>query len=225
LLIDFPVTATENERIMLDRTATIVQFLAATAARQPTPGGGSVAALAGALSAAIGEMVLNYSVGKKDLVAHQEQLKTAVHELQRARELLLLLMVEDQAAYAAMTAIRKLPESSAERADRLPAAVLTCIRVPEAIGGTAVAILELCDRVVDIVNHYLLSDLAVCADLAMATVRCAVYNCRVNLGEVTDAADRKSIEATMNGLLAHGLRAIQHVAPRIWKRYEETSGK
>ena len=53
---------------MFDRTTSIDAFLSATAAKQPTPGGGSVAALAGALSSAIGEMVLSYSIGKKDLL-------------------------------------------------------------------------------------------------------------------------------------------------------------
>ena len=51
----------------VDQTNTLADFLDATAARQPTPGGGAVTALAGVLAAAIGEMVLNYSVGKKGL--------------------------------------------------------------------------------------------------------------------------------------------------------------
>ena len=69
---------------MYDHTHTIEQFLDATAAKQPTPGGGSVTALAGALAASMGEMVLNYSVGKKGLEAHQDQLKPALHEFHRA---------------------------------------------------------------------------------------------------------------------------------------------
>jgi formiminotetrahydrofolate cyclodeaminase len=210
---------------MHDRQTSIEQFLIATAARQPTPGGGSVAALAGALSAALGEMVLNYSIGKKDLQAFQAELTTAANELERARELLLRLMVEDQAAYEAFAAIRKLPADSPERADRLPVAVLTCIRGPQAIGATAVAILELCDQVVEKVNPYLLSDLAVCADLAMATARGAMYNCRVNLTEVTDLVDRRSIEGVMDQLLSRALSLIQRVVPKIWERHEAATEK
>lgn len=207
---------------MHDRTATIDQFLTATAARQPIPGGGSVAALAGALAAAIGEMVLSYSIGKRDLASHEPQLKSIAHDLHRARDLLLQLMVEDQLAYAALSAIKKLPADSPERADRLPAAVVTCIRGPQAIGATAVAILELCDRCVEIVNHYLLSDLAVCAELAMATVRSAIYNCRVNLVELSEPADRASIEQSMKELSSHGLQLIQRIVPRIWARHESS---
>jgi formiminotetrahydrofolate cyclodeaminase len=207
--------------MIYERNTPIEQFLAATALRQPTPGGGSVAALAGALAAAIGEMALNYSIGRKDGAAIDVQLKPAVAELERARELLLHLMVEDQAAYEALSAILKLPTNSADRADRLPATILTCIRVPQAVGGTGVAILEQCDQVLDLVNPRLLSDLAVCAELAMATVRTAMYNCRVNLELVTDSADRQSIEATMSEILAHALALIQRIMPRLWARLEK----
>src|SRR3954467_14467410 len=100
---------------MIDQSSTIQQFLEATAARQPAPGGGAVTALAGALAAAIGEMVLNYSVGKKGLEARQDDLRAVVAELTRARSVMLELMIEDQAAYGALTAARKLPEGSPDR--------------------------------------------------------------------------------------------------------------
>src|SRR4051812_18812327 len=54
-----------------DQHHTIESFLAAAAAKQPAPGGGSVAALAGALAASMGEMVINYSLGKKNLAAYE----------------------------------------------------------------------------------------------------------------------------------------------------------
>ena len=60
---------------MYDATTPIGDFLNAAAAKQPAPGGGSVAALAGALAAAMGEMVLNYTVGKKNLAQHEPELK------------------------------------------------------------------------------------------------------------------------------------------------------
>ena len=50
---------------MFDRTTRIDEFLDAAAAKRPAPGGGSVTALAGALAASMGEMVVNYSVGKR----------------------------------------------------------------------------------------------------------------------------------------------------------------
>ena len=74
-------------------------------------------------------------------------------------------------------------------------------------------------NLVDKVNHYLLSDLAVCCELAMGTVRCAVYNVRANLPDVTDAADRQKVEQTAGALIAHATPVIQRAVPRIWARY------
>jgi formiminotetrahydrofolate cyclodeaminase len=65
---------------MHDASLPITVFLDAAAAKQPTPGGGSIAALAGALAASMGEMVLNYSVNKKDLQSHRRELEAALGE-------------------------------------------------------------------------------------------------------------------------------------------------
>ena len=92
---------------MIDSTTSISDFLSAAAAKQPTPGGGAVAALAGALAAAMAEMVLNYSVAKKDLLQFSESNKAALHELSTARQLLLDLLVEDQAAYQSYSDAKK----------------------------------------------------------------------------------------------------------------------
>lgn len=201
-----------------DSSYTLAQFLDGAAAKQPAPGGGSVTALVGALAGAIGEMVLNYSVGKKGLEAHQDELKLAVAELHRARQLMLVLMVEDQTAYEALTAARKLPKDSAQRKSDYPAALLASIRTPEVIAATGVAILDLADRLVDRVNFYLLSDLAVCAELAMATVRCGIYNVRVNQSELTDPADRKRFDEATHRMLSHATAIVRRVVPRIWDR-------
>lgn len=204
---------------MYDPSTPIDRFLDAAAARQPTPGGGSVTALAGALAATMGEMVINYSVGKKDLEAFVGELKPALAEFHRARQVLTQLMVEDQQAYAALTAARKLPEGSNERKTQLPAALSACINGPQAMAATGVAVLELCDRIVNFVNPWLLSDLAVCADLSMATVRCAMYNVRVNLPDVTSEAERQRIEGTMFKMLSRAGTVIQQVSKRIWARH------
>lgn len=206
---------------MYDQKTTLDQFLQAAAAKQPTPGGGSITALVGALSASMGEMVLNYSVGKKDLQAYVGELKPALEEFTRARKLMLSLMVEDQLAYETFTAISKLPADAPDREGKYNAALLACIRVPQAMGATGVAILQICDRMINFVNPYLLSDLAVCADLAMATVRCASYNVRINLQNLKDSKDRTQIESSIGQLLTHGASTIQRVAPRIWDRAEQ----
>jgi formiminotetrahydrofolate cyclodeaminase len=201
-----------------DQTSTIEIFLNAAAARQPAPGGGSVAAMVGALAASMGEMVVNYSIGKKGLEAHAAGHQAALAQFHKARQLLLGLMAEDQLAYESLTAARKLAASDPSREEAIAIALLASIRVPEAMAATAVSILDLAGKIVDTANYFLLSDLAVCADLAMATTRCAIYNVRVNLPEITDAKEKAEIETAIDGLLSRGLIAVQRVSPRIWQR-------
>jgi formiminotetrahydrofolate cyclodeaminase len=198
---------------MHDASLPISTFLDAAAAKHPTPGGGSIAALAGALAASMGEMVLNYSVNKKDLQAHRAELELALSEMQRARQLLLALMVEDQAAYIALTNAKKQTDRAA-----FEPALLASVRIPQAIGATAIALLEICDNMVEKVNRYLLSDLAVCADLAMTTARCASYNVRANLPDVADLTERERFDRAAGELVARGVEIIQRLSPRIWAK-------
>jgi formiminotetrahydrofolate cyclodeaminase len=208
---------------MHDQTKTIDDFLKAAAAKQPTPGGGSVTALAAALAASMGEMVVNYSVDKKSLAAHEPELREALAEFTRARQLLLALMVEDQVAYEALTAARKLPESCNTRQSECDVALLASIRVPQAIGATSLAILELAERLVEKVNHFLLSDLAVSCELAMATLRCAAYNIRANLPDLNDPHDRQNVEQTAQRLIERGVSVIKTTIPAIWSRHAKSA--
>lgn len=167
----------------LDSSVTLEAFLSAAAAKQPVPGGGAVTALVGALASAMGEMVLNYSVSKKDLGQYQEHNTQALRELQKARQLFQRLMVEDQQAYAAFTQARK----SRDDPQTLQQTVQTCVQVPLTIATTALQVLRITVRVAHTSNRWLLSDLAVCGELAMATLRCGIHNVRVNLPELPES--------------------------------------
>jgi glutamate formiminotransferase/formiminotetrahydrofolate cyclodeaminase len=205
-----------------DASSTVRDFLDATAAKQPAPGGGSAAALAGALSAAVGEMVLNYSVGKKDLAAHEPELREVLNELARARRVMLELMAEDQSAFAALSAARKACGDKGDRDPAFAAALLACIRIPQSVAAAAAAVLDLCGRVAPLANKFLLSDLAVCAELAMATVRCAAYNVHVNLADVSDAAERKRFEDSTSALVGGATARVRQTIPAIWNRIGRT---
>lgn len=198
----------------MNATTPIFAFLSATAAKQPTPGGGAVAALVGATGAAIGEMVLNYSIGRKTSAPFDAELTTVLHELTRAREVMLELLVEDQEAFGELQASKKLADGDTSKPQRIANAVTVCIGVPQAISTTALRVLELADSVVDKSNKWLLSDLAVCVELCMATLRSGLHNVRANFGEV-DAARRATLEAECDRLLARGVEVAKRVMPKI----------
>ena len=64
-----------------------------------------------------------------------------------------------------------------------------------------------------------MSNLAVSAYLEMATALCASYNVRVNLPDVEDVDERRSLEAGTEAALSHALGIVRRVAPRIWARH------
>ena len=166
-------------------------FLTATAAKQPTPGGGSVAALTGALAASLAAMAMEYTVGKKAYAAHDAAVRGALQQFHQASKLFRELLAEDVAAYAALSALLKLsPEERARNADYLPT-VIAAIRVPQSVGALAMNVLDLCASLRDKTNKYILSDLAIAAVLAHATVHGSEFNVCINLpllGDVEEAA-------------------------------------
>ena len=195
---------------MTTAAATISEFLTAAAAKRPTPGGGSVTALVGALAAAMGEMAVNYSLGRKGLEAHQPELARSLAELERARRVLVGLMVEDQSAYEQVAALRKAPATDPAKL----AATVGAVRVPQAVGATALAVLGICERLADKVNPWLRSDLMVCAELSVAVVRCAAINVRVNLPDLPDGKDRRDADAMVTREVAQAVAIIRRLTAR-----------
>src|SRR5688572_19112571 len=101
---------------------TFPQLLDAIAAKTPTPGGGAVASMTAALSAALGRMVLVYSVGKKSLSAHEAANMTTFRELGEAVSQALQLAEADAAAYARLNNLWKLNENDPHRKAEFPSA-------------------------------------------------------------------------------------------------------
>lgn len=203
---------------MTQLTTSVVDFLEAAAAKQPTPGGGAAAAVTGALAASMLEMTLNYSVGKKGLEASQSELVTALTAARAIRKRLEVLVESDQAAYLKLTQVRKLSDGEATKAAAVASAVDAAVAVPMDIAGKGLELLELSDRVLNLVNPYLLSDLAVSAELSMATIRAATYNVRINLPELSSDSRRIEVGQQVAAKLQRAGVLIQSVMPRIWKR-------
>jgi len=178
----------------------VKDFIRQTAAKQPTPGGGSVAALCGALAASLGAMALEYTVGKKAFAAHDAEIRDALAQFQRASEMLQELMLEDVAAYETLNGLLKLPEPERrEKSEYLPA-VAAAIRAPQATGGFALSVLEKCHAMLDKTNKMLISDLGIAAVYAHATVHASEMNVRVNLPLLPGGAGGEEAETTRRGM-------------------------
>ena len=161
------------------------ELTARLASGEPIPGGGSAAALAGAMAAALVSMVVELSVGKPGAAGHDAVLREAGEAAVQRRTALLDLAEEDAVAYAAVVRARHLPkESEADREARaraLRTAMVEAARVPLRTAEVAAEVLELAHTIAPIGNRNAASDAGVAARLAAASVHGALLNVRINL--------------------------------------------
>lgn len=208
-MADSPTPATSTAAAAQPRALDALTFgdlLAQIAAKTPAPGGGAVASAVGALGAALGSMVVAYSLGKKALANHQPALESAARSLERARAVMIELAQEDAAAYDRYTELSRLPETDPRRAAELPTVAALCLAAPQAAAATACDLLRLLEDLAPITNRHLRSDLAIAAILAESAARSAWWNVLVNLPNLPDAAERDRIAADVQSMLEEAAR-------------------
>ncbi|MCP4592197.1 MAG: hypothetical protein GY842_15805 [bacterium] len=171
------------------------EFLDALASRQPTPGGGCAAALAGALAVALARMVTAYARGRDGEV---DAVKQVAEPLARADAMLRRLVNEDAAAYQAYAEARR----SADPSEAARAAGVA-VAVPLEIAAVAGAVLADMNRVKEQLNRNLISDLGVVAVLADACVRAAAYSVRINLRDAAATDPQGKVREELEHLLRH----------------------
>jgi formiminotetrahydrofolate cyclodeaminase len=167
---------------------TIRDFVDSLAAKTPTPGGGAAAALLAALAAALAQMVVNYSIGKKSLIDHEALNRAALESLGKHAANALQLARADAAAYARLNELLKRPEGDAQRTRDLPAAVQSAIDAPNQVLRAALEMLRQMQQLCGTTNAMLKSDLAIAAVIAEAAARAAAWNVRINLPLLKDDA-------------------------------------
>jgi formiminotetrahydrofolate cyclodeaminase len=179
---------------------TVRDFLSGTAAKQPTPGGGSVTALVGALAASLAGMALNYTLGKKAYAAYEAELQSALAQFQTASTMLQELIAEDIAAYDSLSAMLKLPEEARLAHPDYTAVVVAAIRAPQTTAGIAANVLQLTSTLLDKTNKFLLSDLGIAAVFAHATAHASELNVRINLPLLPNKDEAASVRQSLYDL-------------------------
>ena len=167
-----------------------LNFLDAVAADTPAPGGGSVAALAGALAAALTAMVARLTLGRKKYVAVQAEMETLVAESERLRAALAARVAQDAEAYDQVVAAYRLPKATDEerntRQEAIQQALALAAEVPLSTARDAVAALELARAAARLGNANALTDAGTAAHMARAAFEGAALNVRVNANQVLD---------------------------------------
>jgi len=174
-------------------------FIERLASRDPVPGGGSAAALAGALGAALGQMAVRVTRGKKGYEQHAARHDDALDRLAPYASTLLELIDADAEAFRQVLAARRLPKHAAGRDDQVQRALVRATEIPSRTAGCAAESLRILEDIRTIVHPNVASDLQVGLQMARAALRGAIANMRANLTGVTDPETRLRYEDMIAG--------------------------
>lgn len=170
---------------------TVEGFINETASSSPAPGGGSIAALNAASSAALIAMVAQLTLGKEKYAASQEEMQEVVRKAGVMKDQFLAFIDEDSNAFNKIMAAFKLPKDTDEAKKARSAAIQDATKgaalVPFKVGQTANELFDLAEAVILRGNPNAVTDGAVAAMNARAAVRGAFLNVKINLGSIKDA--------------------------------------
>lgn len=176
----------------------IKNFLDTLASSSPTPGGGSAAALAGAMSAALLSMVGNLTIGKKQYLNVEESIKKLLKKSERLRADFEDLIEKDVEAFNQFMAVLKMPKETVEqkeiRSKKLQIALIEAANIPLEVARKSVDVLNICQEVADKGNKNVISDAGVGAIMAESAFNSAILNVRINLGMIKE----EEIKAGLN---------------------------
>ena len=182
-------------------------FLDQLASSASTPGGGSAAAIMGAMGAALVSMVANLTVGKKKYEEVEEEMQGFLEQSEALRERLTGMIQADVDVFdqvmAAYGMARETEEEKARRSQTIQAALKEATDVPLACAQLCADVIELCRPVAEKGNLNVISDAGVAVLAAHAALRSAALNVYINIGGIRDAEfvnDRRAkLESVLSG--------------------------
>jgi len=168
----------------------ISEFIEELSSDSPAPGGGSVAALSGALSAALSSMVCNLTIGKEKYKDVEYDMENILERLQNIRKRLLEIIDEDTKAFNQVMDAFKLPKNTEEekkvRKEKIQEALKKAALVPLETARLCAEIIEISKEVAEKGNKNSITDAGVSMIMADAGLKSAILNVKINLKSIED---------------------------------------
>ncbi|MES3013684.1 MAG: cyclodeaminase/cyclohydrolase family protein [Pseudomonadota bacterium] len=200
----------------------IERFLDDLASAAPTPGGGSAAAIMGAMGAALVSMVCNLTIGKKGYEDVEAEMRAVLAESEALRVRLTAMVADDVAAFDTLMAAYKLPKASdtekLARSAAIQIALQRATQVPLDCAKACAEVVRLSGRAAEVGNQNVISDAGVGVLAAWGALRSAALNVNINAPSIRDRhfADAKLTE--LNALLAECGPLSEQVHTRVHGR-------
>ena len=200
----------------------VEEFVRDLNSTKPMPGGGSAAAICGAMAAALAGMSAHMTAGKKKFAAVESKMQEIITATAVLQEEMLAMAQEDADMYSLVLQAYKLPKNTeteaAQRAMAIEEASKTAVIASLKVTGACVRIMKLAYTTVTEGNQMMVTDGSASALLARACQQVAAYNVRINLGGVKDKAVAAEAEKLLAGHLAEGEKLEANVLQEVEQR-------
>jgi glutamate formiminotransferase/formiminotetrahydrofolate cyclodeaminase len=216
-VIEFKIESAEPKTSLAKMN--LREFCNETLSDSPAPGGGSVAALMGALGASLGGMVANLSAGKRGWDDKLEYFSDWAVKAQQLKDELLSLVDEDATAFNKVMDAFTLPKEAAEekaaRAAAIEQATQYAAEVPLKVMETASRSYELLAEMAERGNPASVSDVGVGALAIRACIEGAALNVRINLAQLKDEKFKGVLEEKVRSVCAHSVAKFKEISQAV----------
>ena len=183
----------------------IKKFMDTLASKSATPGGGSVAALTGAMGSALVSMVGNLTVGKKLYQDVEDEIKKILKKSEKLRNEFENLMESDVEAFNQLMATLKLPKETKkqkkERKQNVQIALIEAANVPLEAARKCLELLDICQEIAEKGNKNVISDAGIGVILAQAGFDSAILNVKINLSMIQDEKIKEELNLEIKNLI------------------------
>jgi glutamate formiminotransferase/formiminotetrahydrofolate cyclodeaminase len=191
----------------------------------PAPGGGSIAALAGALGAALASMVSNLSIGKRGSEEVEDDLKSVADRVQEIKEFLVKAIDDDTNAFNSYMEARRLPEKSEEekkfKNKALQNGLKEAVKVPLYTSKHSAEVIDLAAIAVEKGNINSVTDAGVGAHIAYTGVKGGIFNVLINLKEIDDKKFVEEMIHTCHSLDESAQKNVDRVMKSVHEKIEQ----
>lgn len=198
------------------------EFTRKLASPSPVPGGGGAAALCGALSAALGSMAGELSIGKKSTAQYSVELEDITKAAKEHSERFLTLIDADAAAFEPLSKAYSIPKDNANRAAVLSEASIIACSAPFDILKECLAVSALLKRMFEICSRIMISDVGCAASLCFAAAECAAMNVYVNLPAIKDADKATQLKRDTEEMLRRCTVELKATADAVMNTLKES---
>ena len=197
----------------------ICEYLEVLSSKAPVPGGGGASALAGALGNALGQMVVNLTVGKKKYAEVEEEMQEYLEHLKTMQQEFLHLSDRDAEVFAPLAECYRLPSATLEEKEHketvMEEKLLDASMVPVEIMEKALELLEILDVLADKGSRMAVSDVGVAVQFTRTALLGAVMNVYINTKSMKNRVKAEEINQSAKRMVKIGTSQADEIYEKV----------